>query len=140
MTIHLRQEYHPNLTKIRGWLAVFSGFAFLSFLAFVRSALAAVVSGRDGALISLVIAALVLVAWVGLLRRKHWSYYLFLAIAIFWLAATAITIISAPDQMLIKDWAFDLPVLGEFLVTAAWLSYLLYSRRVYSFCFGSETT
>ena len=67
------------------------------------------------------------------------DYYLFLAIGIFWLAATATTIISAPDQMLIKDWAFDLPVLGEFLITGALPSYLLYSRRVYSFCFGSET-
>lgn len=140
MAIHLRQKYIPDLAKIRGWLAVFCGFAFLSFLAFLRSTLAAVMSGRDGALISLVIAVLILAAWIGLLRRKRWAYYLFLIIGIFWLVTTAVSIAGAPGQSLRKDWAFDLPILGEFLITAAWLAYFLYSRRVYSFFFRGETT
>jgi hypothetical protein len=140
MPIPLRQEYHSNLAKIRGWLAIFCGFVFLSFLAFLRSALAEITSGKDGALLALIISALILVAWVGLLRRKRWAYYLFLVISIFWLIATAVAIVRAPGQMLLKDWAFDLPLLGEFLITAAWLGYLLYSRRVYSFYFGSATT
>ena len=140
MAIPLRQEYHPNLTSIRGWLAFFCGFAFFSFLAFLRSAMASVMSGTDGGLIALIIALSILVAWIGLLRRRRWAYYLFLVIGIFWLAVTAIAIAGAPDQSLLKDWAFDLPIAFEFLVTAAWLAYFLYSRRVYSVCFGSSTT
>jgi hypothetical protein len=140
MAIPLRQEYHPNLAKIRGWLAFFCGFSFLSILAFLRSAMATVISGTDGGLIALIIAAIMLVAWVGLLRRKRWTYYLFLIVGIFWLAVTAVAIIRAPDQLLLTDWAFDLPIFGEFLITAAWLAYFLYSRRVYSVYFGSSTT
>jgi hypothetical protein len=140
MAIPLRQEYDPGLTRIRGWLALFCGFAFLSILAFLRSAMATVISGSGGGLVSLIIAAVLLVAWIGLLRRKRWSYYLLLIVGFFWLAVTAAGLISAPDQWLFKDWAFDLPVIGEFVITAACLAYLLYSRRVYSVYFGPVRT
>ena len=56
MAIPLRQEYDPGLTRIRGWLALFCGFAFLCILAFLRSAMATVISGSGGGLVSLVIA------------------------------------------------------------------------------------
>lgn len=139
MTIPLRQEYDPNLAAIRGWLAFFSAFTLLSFLAFLRSAMATVVAGRGGGLIALIIAALLLVAWIGLLRRWRWSYFLFLAVGFAWLAMMAIAIVSAPDQMLVRDWAFDLPALVELTVTAGWLGYFLWSRRVYSVFFGPAT-
>jgi len=137
MAIHLRQEYDPDLARIRGWLAVFCGFAFLSILAFLRSALATVVSGAGGGgLVALGIALVLLVAWVGLLGHKRWSYYLFLIVGGFWLAMTTAGLISAPDQWLVGDWAFDAPLLGEFVITAVCLAYFLYSRRVYSVYFG----
>ena len=139
MIFHLRQQYDANLANLRGWLLVFSGFAFLSSLAFVRAAMAAVISGRGGALISLVIAVLIFAAWAGLLRRRHWAYHLFLLIGVFWLAATVIEIFTAPNQILTRDWAFDLPALIEGLITIAWLAYLLGSRRVFSVFFGGDT-
>lgn len=138
MAIHLRQDYDPGLAKIRGWLAVFCGFAFLSVLAFLRSAMATVISGAGGGgLVSLVIAVVLLAAWVGLLMHKRWSYYLFLMVGCFWLAVTTAGLVSTPEQWLFKDWAFDLPLIGEFVVAAACLTYFVYSRRVYSVYFGS---
>ena len=136
MAIPLRQDYQPDLAGIRGWLAFFAVFAGLGCLAFLRSAMATVVAGRGGGLIALTIALCLLVAWIGLLRRWRWSYYLYLAIGAAWLVFTTLTIIGAPDQALTRDWAFDLPAVGELLVTAAWLAYFLYSRRVYSVYFG----
>ena len=136
MAIPIRQDYQPNLARIRGWLAVFSVFAFLSMLAFLRSAMATVISGSGGGLIALVIGASLLIAWVGLLMHKRWSYYLFLIVGLFWLAMMAVELMMAPDRWLIGDWAFDVPALGEFLLTATWLGYFLYSRRVYSVYFG----
>lgn len=139
MAIPLRQEYHPELATQRGWLAFFYGFSLLSMQAFLRSAMATVISGAGGGLIALIISVVMAVAWVGLLRRKRWAYYLYLALGAFWLASTAVAIVGAPDRLLLTDWAFDMPILGEFLITAVWLGYFLYSRRVYSVFFGAST-
>ena len=137
MQIPLRQDYAPDLARIRGWLLAFSLFAFLSILAFLRSAMATVISGvGGGGLIALVMALVLLIAWIGLLMHKRWSYYLYLATGLFWLIMTGLELITAPDQWLFGDWAFDAPVLGEFVLTAGWLAYFLYSRRVYSVYFG----
>jgi hypothetical protein len=63
----------------------------------------------------------------------------YLALGAFWLASTVVAIVGAPNQLLLTDWAFDMPILGEFLITAAWLGYFLYSRRVYSVFFSAST-
>ena len=44
--------------------------------------------------------------------------------------------ITAPDQLLFQDWMFDMPILGEWLITLAWLLYFLFSKPVYSVIFG----
>ena len=111
-TLPIRQEYRPELASRGGWLGAFYCFSFLSGLAFLRSAMATVISGSGGGLTALILAVVILVAWLGLLMRKRWAYYVLLAVGVFWFAVTAVDMIAAPERMLVTDWAFDLPTLS----------------------------
>jgi len=130
--MHLRPEYHASLASKGGWLSIFKFFAVLTMLAFLRGALASVVSGSGGALMSLILGLITLVALVGLLLRKGWAYYLFVALGVFLLIKLGLAMLSAPDMLFYTDWKFDLPVIFEWLLALGWVLYFLRSRRVYS--------
>jgi hypothetical protein len=136
MRIPLRQEFNPDLENKGGWLSFFLFFSVLSVLAFFRSAAATVVSGRGEGLTLLAIAIFLLVAVIGLVLRKRWAYYLMVFIGVFLLLYTAMLIFMAPGLAMVRDWAFDVPPLFEWMIVAGWLGYFLYSRRVYSFLFA----
>ncbi|HJP03597.1 MAG: hypothetical protein CL799_11065 [Chromatiales bacterium] len=135
--MHLRSEFQPELANKGGWLTVFFIFATLAFLAYLRGAAASVVSGGAGGLASLVLAFAILVALIGLLRRKRWAYYLFLMIGAFVLVLQGFVMFSAPEQVFYTDWKFDLPIIFEWLLALGWSGYFLRSRRVYSVIFGT---
>jgi hypothetical protein len=137
MAIPFRQEYRAELANKGGWLAFFFALSLLSVLAYFRMAMAAVISGAGQGLIALVVALVMLVAWIGLLRGKRWAYYLFLAVGGFLLAWMTIDMIAAPDMLFHRDWAFDIAIAFEWLIAAGWIVYLLSSRRVYSYVFGA---
>ena len=101
-------------------------------LAFLRGALASVVSGSGGALISLVLGLVTLVALIGLLLSKRSAYYLFVALGVFLILQFGLAMLSAPDKLFYTDWKFDLPVIFEWLLALGWVLYFLRSRRVYS--------
>ena len=52
------------------------------------------------------------------------------------LADGGLAMLTAPDQLLLQDWMFDMPILGEWLMVLGWLLYFLYSKRIYSVIFG----
>ena len=136
LTIPFRREYDPTLAKVGGWLLVFYIVIGLSILAYLRVSMAAVVTALQVGRYGWVIALVMLVAIIGLLRRKRWAYYLFVGIGLFLLVSGGIAMLTAPDQLLFQDWMFDMPILGEWLITLAWLLYFLFSKRVYSVIFG----
>jgi hypothetical protein len=130
--MHQRAEYQASLASKGGWLGFFTFFSFLTMLAFLRGALASVVSGSGGALTSLVLGLITLVALAGLLLRKRWAYYLFVALGVFLLLQLGLVMLSTPDKLLYTDWKFDVPVIFEWLMALGWVLYFLRSRRVYS--------
>ena len=136
LTIPFRREYDPALARVGGWLLVFYIVIGLSILAYLRVSMAAVVTALQVGRYGWVIALVMLVAIIGLLRRKRWAYYLFVGIGLFLLVSGGIAMLTAPDQLLFQDWMFDMPILGEWLITLAWLLYFLFSKRVYSVIFG----
>lgn len=136
LTIPFRREYEPALAKVRGWLLIFYIVTGLSILAYLRVSMAAVVTALQVGRYGWVIALVMLVAMIGLLRRKRWAYYLFVGIGLFLLVSGGLAMLTAPDQLLFQDWMFDMPILGEWLITLAWLLYFLFSKRVYSVIFG----
>ena len=101
-------------------------------LAFLRGAMASVMSGSGGGLVSLVLGLITLVALTVLLLRKRWAYYLFVALGVFLLIQLGISMLSAPDKLFYTDWKFDVPVVIEWLLALGWTLYFLRSRRVYS--------
>jgi len=134
--IPFKQEYDPALAKIGGWLLIFCVFIGLSILAYFRVSLAAIITALQVGRYGWVIALVMLVAMIGLLCRKRWSYYLFLGIGTFLLVDGGLAMLTAPEQLLLQDWMFDMPILGEWLMVFGWLLYFLYSKRVYSVIFG----
>ena len=134
--IPFKQEYDPALAKIGGWLLVFYIFAGLSILAYLRVSIAAIITALPVGRYGWVIALVTLVAMIGLLCRKRWAYYLCLGMGAFLLADGGLAMLTAPDQLLLQDWMFDMPILGEWLMVLGWLLYFLYSRRIYSVIFG----
>lgn len=134
--MHLRPEYRAELASKGGWLSIFIVVAVLEVLAYLRSAAASVVSGGEGAQISLALFLAIFVALIGLLLRKRWSYYMFVLIGIFLLILLAMAMFASPDKLLFTDWKFDVPVLIEWFLVLAWTVYFMYSRRVYSVLFG----
>ena len=134
--IPFKQEYDPALAKIGGWLLIFYIFIGLSILAYFRVSLAAIITALQVGRYGWVIALVMLVAMIGLLCRKRWSYYLFLGIGTFLLVDGGLAMLTAPEQLLLQDWMFDMPILGEWLMVFGWLLYFLYSKRVYSVIFG----
>ena len=134
--IPFKQEYDPALAKIGGWLLAFYIFAGLSILAYLRVSMAAVVTALQVGRYGWVIALVILVAMIGLLCRKRWAYYLFLGMGGFLLVDGGLAMFAAPDQLLLQDWMFDMPILGEWLLVLGWLLYFLCSRRIYSVIFG----
>lgn len=139
LTVPFRREYEPGLAHVRGWLLFFYIHMSLTILAFLRVSLAAVVTALPVGRYDWIMALVLLVAMIGLLRRKAWAYYLFLLAGIFHLVRLSIGIIAAPGQMLVGDWMFDTPALGEWVITLAWVLYFLYSKRLYSVVFGART-
>jgi hypothetical protein len=136
VTIPFRREYDPALAKVGGWLLIFYIVTGLSILAYLRVSMAAVITALQVGRYGWVIALVMLVAMIGLLRRKRWAYYLFVGIGLFLLVSGGLAMLTAPDQLLFQDWMFDMPILGEWLITLAWLLYFLFSKRVYSVIFG----
>jgi len=130
--MHLRPEYQAALATKGGWLSIFIVFVLLAMLAFLRSAAASVVSGGVGGVMSLVLALLMFVPLIGLLIRKRWAYYMFLAVGIFLLIQLSLGMLASPDKLLYTDWKFDMPIVFEWLLTLGWIVYFLRSRRVYS--------
>ena len=130
--IPFKQEYDPALAKIGGWLLVFYIFAGLSILAYLRVSIAAIITALPVGRYGWVIALVTLVAVIGLLCRN----YLFLGMGAFLLADGGLAMLTAPDQLLLQDWMFDMPILGEWLMVLGWLLYFLYSKRIYSVIFG----
>ena len=130
--MHLRPEYQASLASKGGWLSIYIFFAFLTMLTFFRGALASVVSGSGGALVSLTLGLITLVALAGLLKRKRWAYYLFVALGVFLLIQLGLAMLSAPDKLFYTDWKFDVPIVFEWLLALGWTLYFLSSRRVYS--------
>jgi len=130
--MHLRPEYQASLASKSGWLSVFIYFAFLTMLAFLRGAVASVMSGGTDGLSSLLLALITLVALAVLLLRKRWAYYLFVALGFFLLMQLGIAMLAAPDKLFYTDWKFDVPVIIEWLLALGWTLYFLRSRRVYS--------
>ena len=130
--MHLRPEYQASLASKGGWLSIFIFFAFLTMLAFLRGAMASVMSGSGGGLVSLVLGLITLVALAVLLLRKRWAYYLFVALGVFLLIQLGIAMLSDPDKLFYTDWKFDVPVAIEWLLALGWTLYFLCSRRVYS--------
>lgn len=126
----------PALAKIRGWLLFFSIFSILTALAYLRVSAASVVTGMQHGRTEWILGVVLFVGIVGLLRRKSWAYYLLVAFGVYQLISMGWSMIQAPDQLLFRDWMFDMPILGEWLIAFAWLAYFLYSRRVYSVFFG----
>ncbi len=136
LTIPFRQEYDPALARVGGWLLIFYIVTGLTILAYLRVSMAAVITALQVGRYGWVIALVMLVAMIGLLRRKRWAYYLFVGIGLFLLVSGGLAMLTAPDQLLFQDWMFDMPILGEWLITLAWLLYFLFSKRVYSVIFG----
>jgi hypothetical protein len=130
--MHLRPEYQASLTSKGGWLSVFIVFAFLTTLAFLRGALANVISGMPGGLLSLVLGLITLVAFTGLLLRKRWAYFLFITLGVCLLIQLGLAMLSAPDKLFYTDWRFDMPIVFEWVLALGWTLYFLRSRRVYS--------
>ena len=138
VSIPFRQEYDPTLATVGGWLLIFYIFTGLSILAYLRVSMAAVIIALQVGRYGWVIALVMLLAMIGLLRRKRWAYYLFLGIGVFLLVGGGLAMLTAPDQLLFQDWMFDMPTLGEWLMVFGWLLYFLYSKRVYSVIFGQS--
>lgn len=136
LTIPFRREYDPALARVGGWLLIFYIVTGLGILAYLRVSMAAVITALQVGRYGWVIALVMLVAMIGLLRRKRWAYYLFVGIGLFLLVSGGLAMLTAPDQLLFQDWMFDMPILGEWLITLAWLLYFLFSKRVYSVIFG----
>ncbi len=136
LTIPFRQEYDPALARVGGWLLIFYIVTGLTILAYLRVSMAAVITALQVGRYGWVIALVMLVAMIGLMRRKRWAYYLFVGIGLFLLVSGGLAMLTAPDQLLFQDWMFDMPILGEWLITLAWLLYFLFSKRVYSVIFG----
>ena len=136
LTIPFRQEYDPALARVGGWLLIFYIVTGLTILAYLRVSMAAVITALQVGRYGWVIALVMLVAMIGLLRRKRWAYYLFVGIGLFLLVSGGLAMLTAPDQLLFQDWMFDMPIPGEWLITLAWLLYFLFSKRVYSVIFG----
>jgi hypothetical protein len=130
--MHVRPQYQVALASKGGWLSCFILFAFLTVLAFLRGAIADVISGSDNGLLPLVLCVVTLVALVLLLLRKPLAYYLFVALGIFTLVQLGLAMLSAPDKLLYTDWKFDVPVAIEWLLALGWTLYFVSSRRVYS--------
>jgi hypothetical protein len=136
VTIPFRQEYDPALARVGGWLLIFYIVTGLGILAYLRVSMAAVITALQVGRYGWAIALVMVVAMIGLLRRKQWAYYLFVGIGLFLLVSGGLSMLSAPDQLLFQDWMFDMPILGEWLITLGWLLYILFSKRVYSVIFG----
>ncbi len=136
VTIPFRQEYDPALARVGGWLLIFYIVTGLGILAYLRVSMAAVITALQVGRYGWAIALVMVVAMIGLLRRKQWAYYLFVGIGLFLLVSGGLSMLSAPDQLLFQDWMFDMPILGEWLITLGWLLYFLFSKRVYSVIFG----
>ena len=136
ISIPLRQEYDPALAKVGGWLLIFYIVTGLGILAYLRVSMAALITALQVGRYGWAIALVMVVAMIGLLRRKQWAYYLFVGIGLFLLVSGGLSMLTAPDQLLFQDWMFDMPILGEWLITLGWLLYFLFSKRVYSVIFG----
>jgi hypothetical protein len=136
VTIPFRQEYDPALARVGGWLLIFYIVTGLGILAYLRVSMAAVITALQVGRYGWAIALVMVVAMIGLLRRKQWAYYLFVGIGLFLLVSGGLSMLTAPDQLLFQDWMFDMPILGEWLITLGWLLYFLFSKRVYSVIFG----
>jgi len=135
--IPLRQEYMLELARVRGWLLFFYIFSILTILAYFRVSMASVMTGMQHGRTDWILGVVLLVGLVGLSKKKPWGYYVLVAFGAFQLLSMGWSMIQAPDQMLFRDWMFDMPILGEWLIVLAWFVYFLYSRRVYSVFFGS---
>ncbi len=136
VTIPFRQEYDPALARVGGWLLIFYIVTGLGILAYLRVSMAAVITALQVGRYGWAIALVMVVAMIGLLRRKQWAYYLFVGIGLFLLVSGGLSMLTAPDQLLFQDWMFDMPIFGEWLITLGWLLYFLFSKRVYSVIFG----
>ncbi len=136
VTIPFRQEYDPALARVGGWLLIFYIVTGLGILAYLRVSMAALITALQVGRYGWAIALVMVVAMIGLLRRKQWAYYLFVGIGLFLLVSGGLSMLTEPDQLLFQDLMFDMPILGEWLITLGWLLYFLFSKRVYSVIFG----
>ena len=87
VAIPFRREYDPALARVGGWLLVFYIVTCLAILAYLRVSMAAVITALQVGRYGWVIALVMLVAMIGLLRRKRWAYYLFVGIGLFLLVS-----------------------------------------------------